>query len=189
MAFTVSYTGKTPEQMKREYEAFIKSLPTIIGREAVNFFKDRFRFGYWIDESPKKWPKRKEVGNNPSNRALLIQTGKLRNSIRVVETGSNYVVIGSDVPYAKAHNEGVAAPVQIAAHTRKVNRNVKASFSSLKTKKKSSRTIKVTMGTTTVKAHVRNVNMPQRQFMGFSSFLNKRIQMIAEYELNKIFNG
>ncbi|CAN5308636.1 hypothetical protein BH09BAC1_BH09BAC1_14220 [soil metagenome] len=188
MGFEVSYTGKTPQQMKKEYDAFIRKLPELIGREAVNFFKDRFRFGNWIDESPVKWPARK-VEDKGAKRGLLVKTGKLRNSIRVIETGANYVVIGSDMPYAKAHNEGLNAPVNIAAHTRKNNQKVKATFSSLKTKKKSSRTINVTVGKVSVKAHVRNMKIPQRQFMGMSAFLIRRIQMVVEYELKQIFNG
>lgn len=40
------------------------------------------------------------------NRAILVQTGRLRRSINSRRTGQFQVTISTDVPYAKVHNEG-----------------------------------------------------------------------------------
>ena len=190
--FKISYQGKTPAQMKAEWEKFInRELPVIIGREAVNFFKDRFRYGNWIDAGVKMWQKRSDfdLSNVKGNRALLVQTGKLRNSIRVVEQGSNYVVIGSDMPYAQVHNEGFKGTVSVSAHRRKDKFNNKFKAKAGKEGKKSTKIsweIKAS-GVQFVQTHTRQMNMPQRQFMGASEFLFKRINMIVQQRLKEIF--
>lgn len=50
-----------------------------------------------------KWKDRKD---NDSSRRLLVKTGRMRQDIRVTERGINHRRIGTNVPYAKYHNEG-----------------------------------------------------------------------------------
>lgn len=186
----ITHTGKHPKQMKAEWERFVKrELPVIIGREAVNFYKDRFRFGGWIDTSFNRWLQRDSKAPRNEGRALLVDTGKLRNSIRVIETGANYVVIGSDMPYAEAHNEGVQEIVSVKRHVRKNKfANKFAAKKGKETKKSTKITWKQTAsGITFVEAHNRAMNLPQRQFMGASEFLFKRINLIVQQRLKEIF--
>jgi phage gpG-like protein len=187
----INYNGQSPKQMKERFERFVRTeLPIIVGREAVNFFKDRFRMGGWIDTSFNKWLPRDVNAPRNSGRALLVDSGKLRNSIRVVEQGSNYVVIGSDMPYAQAHNEGFNGQVTIKAHRRK---NKFADKFSATKGKEMKRTTKIAWkvnasGVSFVQSHARKMNVPKRQFMGGSEFLFKRINLIVNKRINEIFN-
>lgn len=151
-------------------EKFFRSLPKIVGNAAVNHFKDNFkREGFW-DKGVKKWAPRKrhEPGKN-----ILVQSGRLRRSIRHRTFGSRVVVFTDGIPYAKIHNEGgrVSGTAKVKAHNRKIKRG---------------RTTKIVA----VRAHNRSFNytMPQRQFMGNSTALNRKIEKYVAEQFNKIFN-
>ena len=157
--------------------------PTLVGGMAVNFFKERFRYRNWLDKRREPWPTRNPEDDSAwgrkkqkKNRALLVQTGRLRRSIRVVAKTQNTVAVGTDVPYAKAHNEGYEAQVtqrvkahQVRAHKRKI-RGEKRSIRAHE-RKAFSRTI--------------NQKVPARPFMGESHFLNKKIEREIERTLKK----
>lgn len=175
MSVSTTYTGKTPAQMAKEYKRFIDNLPTLVGNEAVKFFKEKFRTHEW---NGVQWQKR-DPDKRPGG-ALLLDAGDLRDSIRVITTTANSVTIGTDVPYAQAHNEGFTGAVTIPAHTRSKREKFKSKFSNLKTRKTRTQTLTIKVGETIVKAHVRNMNIPQRQFMGASEFLFKRINLIVQ---------
>lgn len=176
--------------MQADWNRFIqKELPVIIGREAVNFFKDRFRFGGWIDTGFEKWKPRNPNAPRNNGRALLIDTGRLRNSIRVIEQGANYVVIGTDVPYAEAHNEGTNETVTVSPHRRKNKFGDKFTAKKGKELKKSTKIkweVKAS-GVTFVQSHQRKMNIPERRFMGASEFLFKRINRVVEQRAKEIF--
>lgn len=86
---------------------------TIIRVESVKHFKESFRNEGFTDETLEKWPditerrkeqKRKRNGDLPP---ILTDTGDLGNSITGREEGRD-IVVGSDLPYARRHNEGLA---------------------------------------------------------------------------------
>lgn len=81
-----------------------KTLPTIVGNEAVNAFQDNIKQGIDINGNPFK----KRAGDFEQNkgRTPLTQRGNLRRSIRITRKTPQSVVIGSSLPYAKIHNEG-----------------------------------------------------------------------------------
>jgi len=159
----------TPEQgilrLQQKARVFLTRLPLLIGNEAVNFSLDNFRRQGFLGNTMERWPKRKKSwskkGNNSRN--VLISTGRLRRSVRVIRATIDAVVIGSDVPYAKAHNEGLKLGViqSVKAFTRKDGANVKA--------------------------HTRRINMklPRRRFIGNSPYLNQRLERVATAEFNK----
>lgn len=166
------------------------TLPMKVGDTAVLFSKQRFAQGNWIGNNVENWRPRKKVtkwGKTPRNkgRALLVDTGRLRRSIRIMNTTSTTVTIGSDVPYAKAHNDGFRGDVtqQVSAHTRR--KFIKSKVSSIKTKKTTTR--KVVSGTIDVKAHSRTIkqNLPRRRFIGPSPYLDKQITRIIASEISK----
>lgn len=71
----------------------------------VNFFKQNFRRQGFLDGSLTPWDKR--VLNIGTARGVLIQSGKLRDSIHAVSRGVDRVIYQTDpLPYAKIHNEG-----------------------------------------------------------------------------------
>lgn len=153
---------------QKEFDKLLKSTPRIVGVEAVNFFKYSWRRKGFIDSgSVNKWAARKTPV--VPNRALLVKSGRLRRSIRMIELRRQSVVVGTDVPYAKIHNRGGRV-----AQTRLVR--------PYQRRKKSG-------GFSRVKAHTRRytANYPQRQFIGKSDFLNRRINAVLTHRLKTIF--
>lgn len=72
---------------------------------AVNFTKDRFRQQNWIGDRTESWDRRQFA---PGGRATLTGkgSGALKRSYRIVSHNTQRAVVGSDKPYARAHNEG-----------------------------------------------------------------------------------
>jgi phage gpG-like protein len=72
---------------------------------AVNFTKDRFRQQNWIGDRTEPWDRRQF---QPGGRNTLVGkgSGALKRSFRIVSHNSRRAVVGSDKPYARAHNEG-----------------------------------------------------------------------------------
>lgn len=148
------------------------TLPIKVGDTAVLFTKQRFAQKNWIGNSVEYWRPRKKFtrwGVTPRNkgRALLVDSGRLRRSVRIMNKTATSVTIGSDVPYAKAHNDGFrgAAQQTVSPHTRRLKKG----------------------GTTTVKAHDRTIqqNIPRRRFIGQSQYLTKQIERIISSEIMK----
>lgn len=168
--------ANAPQFNFRKFESHFKQVlqyaPGMLGNDAVNFFLDRFKDQAWLGSTREAWPARKvntKWGKTKRNgRAILVDTGRLRRSVRITAVGSMSVTIGSDVPYAKAHNEGLTLGLiqDVQSHTRKVNKGAK---------------------TVTVSGHKRRVDMkiPRRQFMGYSQYLDKQLQRRLMAELMK----
>lgn len=148
-------TGDNINALEELWRRNRKTMLATAAVTAVNHFKRSFEIGGWAGESFERWPGRKPGAPRPS-RALLVDTGRLRRSIRVTARGASFITVGTDVPYGRAHNLGLtyAKRVQVAAHSRKTKR-----------------------GAVAVKSHSRQMNttMPQRQFLGSSPGLNKAI--------------
>ena len=100
-----------------------KNFPTILTKMALEHFLEGFeRGGYQTDASAGGWQKRKRnfemkkrgrgLGNTPrsvrSSRALLVKTGDLRNSLRVISKRPTRMEVGTTgIKYAEIHNEGL----------------------------------------------------------------------------------
>jgi phage gpG-like protein len=164
------------------------TLPVKVGDTAVLFTKQRFAQKNWINNRTETWRPRKantKWGKTKRNNgmALLVDSGRLRRSIRIMRKSSTSVTIGSDVPYAAAHNNGFRSTVaqKVSAHTRK-----KTEGKLLKNGKRSKKT-RVVTGTTTISAHDRTIkqNLPRRRFMGQSQYLDKQITRLIAAEIKK----
>lgn len=108
----------------------------------TEMFKNNFReqgfFGQkWVATKVSKASKRGQG-------SILIVTGAMRRSIRSMIRGMA-VVFTSNLPYTALHNEGGKFAVTVRAH---------------------SRTNRKTGKTHNVRSHYRQMNMPQRQFIG-----------------------
>jgi phage gpG-like protein len=80
------------------------------GRLAVNHFKGNFRAQGFVDSTVDPWKKRK-LGDKKhrTGRGILIDSGNLRNNIRVLGAPGNRVIIGTrGIKYARRHNEGLS---------------------------------------------------------------------------------
>lgn len=170
-------SNNLPRFPERFREA-LRRIPRLVGAQAVYFFNQRFREGAWADDTTHPWKARKKGAKRDFGRALLVDRGHLRRSIKITRATLQYVVVASSSPYAQVHNEGFDGMVNIPAHKRR--RYGK--------QKEGRRTKKVVSGTTQVAAHSRRMRMPKRQFMGNSAVLNKQIARIIQAELNRSLN-
>ena len=166
-------------------------IPNGVATVAVNFFKDRFPAQNWVDDRTEPWPKRQALRRErkKKRRGLLVQSGRLRRSIRKISADRDAVVIGTDVPYARAHNEGVRATVAVKAHSRRHYERRKEKYTTKKGNERT-RTVRAeTGGNSKVKAHSRKMNLPRRQFMGHSAVLNKQIERYVSAEIMRALRG
>lgn len=186
----LKHSGKSPQQQLKEAQKMRRQMPDIIGREAVNFVKDRFRFGGWVDTAFKKWKLR-----NPDKRpggAVLVKSKRLRDSVHISSKSEAGVTITANMPYAQAHNEGFKGTVtqKVKAHRRKMPHRSTYKAAMGKEHKRSTgvKWEKQSSGVAFVKAFTRVVNMdiPQRQFMGDSPFFMKRLNVIFENRIKQI---
>ena len=150
-------------------EEWIAGLPPQIGNTYLNFFLDRFKEQGWRDAGLlKRWKERTTKGKNKPGPSILIQSGRLKRSLRMRPKGDR-IIFSTDVPYAKVHNEGglIKKNIRVRSHVRRQRGK-----------------------RTKVREHNRKVNteMPQRQYMGRSGLADQRIIKQLERPLQKIFN-
>lgn len=132
--------------------AYRKAL-RMVGAEAVNFSKERFVRKNWVDRTPEAWDK-----TDKKRGSTLVASGQLKRSIRIQSMNAYKIIIGTDIKYAKIHNEGgtINKPVKVKGFARV----------SMKGKRHN------------VEAHNRQMNttIPRRQFIGVSAILERRIE-------------
>lgn len=167
----------SPDFLKRlnRLSKLYTRFPDMAAIEAVNFSKERFVRKNWLDKSPKAWKQRSpspewhtEGQKKAASRgSLMVRSGRLKRSIRKIAVTRNSVTIGTDVPYAEAHNEGatINQSVTVKSHSRK----------------RKGREYKV-------KSHKRNrrVKLPERKFIGESAILLRRIERLVQREITEI---
>lgn len=165
------------------------SLPYKVGVLCVAFTKDRFRYQNWLDNYPEAWKPRSRRAKRNKGRAILTDTARLKRSVRVLSTTRNSVTVGSDLPYAAAHNEGFRGTVTIPAHRRKRFHKSKVMSINEVTKKgrRKTKTVTTLTGESEVKQHTRRMNVPRRRFLGNSMYLRQQISRLITAEINKIF--
>lgn len=88
-----------------------------MGTDAKNHFVRSFRNQGFEDASIEKWqPRKGEIMSSgiakvrkkdKSSRAILVKTGDLRRSIKVLNKSYRSITLGSDLPYAQIHNDGL----------------------------------------------------------------------------------
>lgn len=146
------------------------STPAVIGETANEYYRESFNTKSFAGVP---WPKAKKPAKRGS---LMVRSGALVNSIRVAVARPDRVRLSagnSRVPYAKVHNEGEI--INRAARTETFVRNryktgAKSKYFGGMGAFKRGTTLGQGMS---FKAY--SYRMPQRQFMGHSAALNKRI--------------
>lgn len=170
------------DKMVLEVDRVTKRLPHQLGTIAVSFSKQRFRDQNWVDNYTEPWKMRKADRNkrrtNRKRRGILTKTGRLRRSIRKLKVEENKVWIGTDVPYAQAHNEGVRKTVTVKQHERGRHSKERERYVDRNGRTRN-RTVKKQTGTTRVKQHSRKMNLARRQFVGRSAVLDRQMQRFA----------
>lgn len=126
-----------------------------------------------------RWKKRRVETRRSRGKRVLFDTGTLQNSVKS-KALADRVSVGVDltkVPYAKAHNEGG----RIIQHVRPFTRKRKQA-TNIKTRRR------VLTGGQQVRGFVRRINMPKRQFLGYSPDIIKIADKDIQREINKILN-
>lgn len=186
----IKKTGKPLKQQLSEFKRLRVDLPTLVGNEAVNFFKQGFRRQGFIDESFKPWAKRSPKAKRNKGRNILVDSARLWRSIRVLhKVPGRMVNVGTDVPYAQAHNEGFTGIEHVRPHKRTatVKRKAYGSYKGTAAKRRAA-TITMSGARHNVKGFSRKMRLPQRRIIGRSRFFDRRIKMILEYRLKRILN-
>jgi hypothetical protein len=152
-----------------KYRRLKGRLTRIVGNEAIAFAKSNFR-KQGFEGYPgriNKWKKRKG-GARDKGRAILVDTGTGRRSIRVGTVTPTTVAITTDTDYMGAHNDG--GVIKVKANVRQHRRRTRK-------------------GHATVKAHTRQMNtrVTKRQFIGPSEELNRLVGRRYNLELIKCF--
>lgn len=170
-------------QINKQVIAAIKSLPPVLGNEAVNWSKGNFtRQGYPGADGFKKWAARKS-DKKGIGRAIMVKSGRLKRGIRKLQVSGLVAYVGVvGVPYAKAHNEGLRDTVNIKEHRRAKSGTIRVSTGR---SDKPFKNKKTTVGYSTVRAHSRRINLPQRKFLGASPVLASILRRKAIVHLGK----
>ena len=84
------------EQVKRAKRSWFHEAET----DAIKFYRKSFDNQGW---EGRRWPARQRQRAWP----ILVKTGALKNSIRVLGRGENWFMVGSDLDYAIVHNDGL----------------------------------------------------------------------------------
>lgn len=158
----------------RKVEAVNQRLPDIVGTEVINSTLDNFKDEAFFGE---KWPARKDKKNK---RKLLVKSGALQRSPRVVRSQPGLVSFGSDLPYASIHNNG--GEINRAARSETFIRN---RYKTGKKGKMFGGMGAFSKGTTpgqgqTYKAS--SYNMPMRKFLGSHPKLKVKLEQIIKDE-------
>jgi phage gpG-like protein len=159
-------------------------LPRHVAHMGKKHFGESFTNQGFTDETLKPWPEvwRRKPGSKAkgvaASRTILHgETSELRNSIEA-RPSRDRVVFSSDVPYARAHNQGFVGGVSVRPHGRRTKNS--GSASNIRSRKSFASN----------KAHVRGftrrVKLPKRQFMGHSATLDRAIIHRAQSDITKI---
>lgn len=175
------------DALVRRISSVMRVIPSRAATVAVNFTKERFRQQNWLDVSPDPWErrKRKPRETRTDRRHVLIKSGRLMRSIRKITANSDRSIIGTDVEYAAAHNDGltIQATQNVGSHqVRSYRRRAHERTRNGRVESVSSANVSAH----NVRSHRRNVNfkMPQRKFLGTSAVLTGKIETMMQNEIN-----
>jgi phage gpG-like protein len=98
--------GKTFKDLNKNFKLYKKRSPRNYGRIMVDFFKQNFNLQGFMDGSLHRWKPLK----TPEQHRILIESGRLMNSIKLSKVSFKRTVVVSNVDYAEEHNEGIDAP-------------------------------------------------------------------------------
>lgn len=162
------------DELRRRTDALkdvLHRAPREVGAIAVNHFKGNFR-RQGFDGA--KWSPRKKESRKSIGRAILVRSARLRNSLRVVRADLREIVVGTDAPYARIHNEGGTIVQPARSEIFKRNRYVKGRKKGM-----------FARGVTTGKGFTykqRYIKIPKRKFIGESKELTTKVS--AWYSTN-----
>lgn len=171
------FAREQAQHLQREF----RTLPTRVGREIVSFARERFRHENYLDRTAQKWKPRAQADTQAKRRGrrnLLVQSGRLRRSIRVLRRTSDSVSVGSEVPYAAIHNYGGEVQHPGSPYIVVAGKAVWLKRETAKARKAAGKYVK------TSKPH--SIRIPQRQFLGDSHELRQRIVKVISKRVEHV---
>ena len=178
--------GKQAKEFEKQVLATIQAFPKQAGIEAVNFAMINFRQKAYNGNVFTPWKPRKKTAKRNDGRALLVDTGRGRRSVRSIADKNGFAIV-SDTPYMKVHNEGFRGVVTVPEHARVASRKVSTRYLKNGKASTSKSSLKKIRGAShSVKAHTKRMNIPQRQFIGDSPYLMAKLERTLTSQLLKI---
>lgn len=172
---------------KREFLKALDQMVPVMGNEALNHFKDSFPNQGFTNESTEKWKPRKRPDRKRPGRAILIDTGRLRRSLRYSRSRKYEVVIKSNKPYAKIQNEGGEISVSSRKGSGTINTYVRGNDGFVDGKFKRGRKRKLQLLGAAYETGAYTIKIPKRQFVGYSGKLNRRLIEKFDKRIKTIF--
>lgn len=156
-----------------------------IGVEALKFTDDNFAKQGFQGATFQKWKERAQKQKGAS-RALLVQTGTLRRSIKKTD-GADGTTISTDIVYAKIHNEGgeIRHPYREVILSYRTEKGGKLKLAKTNTQNQQRQV--TALRRSSIYNHV--TKMPQRQFIGTSPVLTKACEGIIIKKVTDYFNN
>jgi phage gpG-like protein len=164
----------------------VSQIPQRAATVALNFTAERFRAQNWVDTRTEVW-KRNGRDKRPG-RSILVKTSRLKRSPRKIIVTMDYAIIGTNVPYAKVHNDGFKGIVTIRQYRRHAYRSIRETYKT-KSGKIRNRTNKVVSSSIIVRSHRRNINIRKNRFMGVSAVQDAQLQRMMVSELTRAIKG
>lgn len=142
-------------ELDRIQDIILNQLPQVVANTAVRYTENAFRVKAFDGKPWKKWSR----NYRPGKGSLLVQSGKMARSVRARITPRKVTILAGkkQTPYAEVHNNGFSGSVVVRSHQRVRKGKVE-----------------------NVRSHTRNMNIPQRQFIGRCNELEKQIQKNTE---------
>lgn len=144
---------------KRIEQYAANEFPAQAVKTTLRFVDGNFRAQGFQGKRFERWPGNRRGGT------ILIQRSHLRRST-LAQTGRGSFRVYNYARYAAAHNRGFKGNVTVRSHTRRkftAKRVGTGRFNKSGSERK--KTIHEVTGASTVKQHVRRMNVPKRQFM------------------------
>ena len=172
-----------------------RKLPVKVGRMAKDHYQENFRKGGFVNGGLQRWPQTKRQSSGSKSAAagygpLLSRRNYLFKSVKY--TPSDYrVKVANDVEYAPLHNWGGETHPTVTPRMRKF---AWAMYYKAVGKRKKGKTRQGELppeagmwkGLALTRKKKLKVKIPQRQFIGESTELNKQIRQIVEAEIRNI---
>jgi hypothetical protein len=198
------YNIKSLEQLTEAFKAIAAKLPGIAGDEVVNFTLENFKRQGFLGASFQPWRPRKNPtkwGKTPprNNRAILVDTAKMRRATRVSEATWNLVKVTNNDVKAKVHNEGFRGLVHQVVDSYERKQTLAGSFgvggikaitgSHMSIKSRKDLKPKKVQTEVFVTGHNRKIkqNIPARPFLANSPYLENMISRKLAAEIMKAF--
>ena len=185
-----------------------RKLPVAVGRMAKDHFQDNFRQGGFVDGGLHPWPKARRLSSGGTDAASnygTLLSGRKHLFKSVGYTPADYRVrVFNEEAYAPVHNWGGEIDVTVTDRMRRFcmgqvlqGFGKKEEKAGTRQKKRVKRRSKP-KGTESAGTFWRNmaltrkkklhIRIPQRQFMGESEELNRRIREKVDQEITNILN-